>query len=135
MAALLLVSVPSIRPQFVTQWFTHLFNNDEPVSYNKAVRRAAPAVVNVYSSNMGSLSQQGPEMTSLGSGVIMNDQGYILTNQHVIKNADQIIVLKDGQVENTGTHEQLLSKDALYRDMWEAHIGAQNWSAGSGERR
>ncbi|HDU8608849.1 TPA: outer membrane-stress sensor serine endopeptidase DegS [Morganella morganii] len=91
-AALLLVSVPSIRPQFVTQWFTHLFNNDEPVSYNKAVRRAAPAVVNVYSSNMGSLSQQGPEMTSLGSGVIMNDQGYILTNQHVIKNADQILI-------------------------------------------
>ena len=52
-----------------------------------------------------------------------------------IRNANQIIVLKDGQVENTGTHEQLLSKDALYRDMWEAHIGAQNWSAGSGERR
>lgn len=49
-----------------------------------------------------------------------------------IRNANQIIVLKDGQVENTGTHEQLLSKDALYRDMWEAHIGAQNWSAGGG---
>ena len=65
MAALLLVSVPSIRPQFVTQWFTHLFNNDEPVSYNnKALRRAAPAVVNVYSSNMGSSPSRVPEMTS-----------------------------------------------------------------------
>lgn len=52
-----------------------------------------------------------------------------------IKNADQIVVLKDGQVENTGTHGQLLEKDTLYRDMWEAHIGAQNWSAGSGKRR
>ena len=50
-----------------------------------------------------------------------------------IKNADQIIVLQNGQVENTGTHQQLLDGDALYRDMWEAHIGAQNWSAGSGK--
>lgn len=52
-----------------------------------------------------------------------------------IKNADQIIVLKDGKVENNGTHQELLNQDTLYRNMWEAHIGAQNWSAGSGERR
>ena len=50
-----------------------------------------------------------------------------------IKNANQIIILQNGQVENTGTHQQLLDGDALYRDMWEAHIGAQNWSAGSGK--
>lgn len=50
-----------------------------------------------------------------------------------IKNADQIIVLQNGQVENMGTHQQLLDSDSLYRDMWEAHIGAQNWSAGSGK--
>ena len=48
-----------------------------------------------------------------------------------IKGADQIIVLKDGQVENIGKHQDLLDNDILYRDMWEAHIGAQNWSASS----
>lgn len=48
-----------------------------------------------------------------------------------IKGANQIIVLKDGQIENIGTHQDLLDNDILYRDMWEAHIGAQNWSAGS----
>lgn len=52
-----------------------------------------------------------------------------------IKNADQIIVLKDGKVKNSGTHQELLDRDNLYRTMWEAHIGAQNWSVGSGERR
>lgn len=51
-----------------------------------------------------------------------------------IKNADKIIVLKNGQVKNAGTHKFLLENDTLYKDMWEAHIGAQNWSAGSGER-
>lgn len=52
-----------------------------------------------------------------------------------IKNAHQIVVLKDGQVENMGTHQQLLNSDSLYKDMWEAHIGTQKWSVGTTERR
>ena len=50
-----------------------------------------------------------------------------------IKNADQIIVLQNGHVENIGTHQQLLDSSFLYRNLWEAHIGAQKWSVGSGK--
>lgn len=50
-----------------------------------------------------------------------------------VKNADQIIVLQNGRVKNIGSHRQLLESDALYRDMWEAHIGSKNWFAGSGK--
>lgn len=52
-----------------------------------------------------------------------------------IKNADQIIVLKEGEAQACGTHEELLSGNRLYRDMWNAHIGAKNWSAGAKEGR
>ena len=52
-----------------------------------------------------------------------------------IKNADQIIVLKEGEVQASGTHQELLAENSLYRDMWNAHIGAKNWSAGSKEGR
>lgn len=48
-----------------------------------------------------------------------------------IKNADRIIVLKNGCIEAGGTHDELLSESALYRQMWEAHIGAKSWSAGN----
>lgn len=48
-----------------------------------------------------------------------------------ITNADQIIVLKHGAIHSYGTHKQLLASDSLYRNMWEAHIGARNWSANS----
>ena len=51
-----------------------------------------------------------------------------------IKNADQIIVLKEGKVHKCGTHQDLLSSDELYQSMWEAHIGAKNWSATKVER-
>lgn len=51
-----------------------------------------------------------------------------------VKNADQIIVLENGMVNSVGTHEKLLSDGGLYKAMWDAHIGAQHWSAGSVER-
>lgn len=46
-----------------------------------------------------------------------------------IKDADNIVLLKNGTVEHYGTHEQLLEKSRLYSDMWQAHIGAKQWSA------
>ncbi len=91
-----------------------------PVSYAYAVDRAAPAVVNVNTARVvtvqpnpffsNPLFQQffgGARLpgvpdqrleTSLGSGVIINKQGYILTNRHVIAKADAIqVVLHDGR--------------------------------------
>lgn len=87
-----------------------------PVSYAQAVRRASPAVVNIYTSQQviarPSLLLDSPILrrffgdlnkprqrtqTSLGSGVIMSTQGYVLTNYHVIENADEIeVLLSDG---------------------------------------
>jgi len=79
-------------------------------SYAAAVRAAAPAVVNVYSARRlqpGSSPlperdpppAQGEVASSLGSGVIVDARGYILTNQHVVDRADQIRVqLADGRI-------------------------------------
>lgn len=69
------------------------------LSFAQAVRRAAPAVVNIYSIN---IDRQRPLQTGslqgLGSGVLMSQRGFILTNYHVIKKADEIIVaLQDGR--------------------------------------
>lgn len=47
-----------------------------------------------------------------------------------IQNADQIVVLEKGRVADCGRQEELLTRCPLYRDMWEAHIGAKNWSVG-----
>lgn len=50
-----------------------------------------------------------------------------------IKDADRIVLLKNGQIEAAGTHEELLYNSELYRGMWKAHIGAKSWAAGKEE--
>lgn len=45
-----------------------------------------------------------------------------------IKNADNIVVLKNGAIVAQGTQEQLLEKCPLYQDMWRSHLGAKNWA-------
>ena len=46
-----------------------------------------------------------------------------------IKQADNIVVLKDGSVLAQGKQDELLENCPLYQQMWQAHIGTKNWSA------
>ena len=87
-------------------------------SYATTVKNAAPSVVNIQTTKIiterqnplakdplfkhffgDSVGEPRKRMeSSLGSGVIVSPQGYILTNHHVIKAADEIMVaLKDGR--------------------------------------
>jgi len=88
-----------------------------PVSYADAVKKAAPAIVNIYTAKVvteqtryadpvfqyffGAPTPHKRMQTSLGSGVIMSEQGIILTNHHVVADATEIQVsLTDGRTAN-----------------------------------
>ncbi|MGB6486260.1 MAG: trypsin-like peptidase domain-containing protein [Steroidobacteraceae bacterium] len=87
----------------------------ERFSYAAAVQRAAPAVVNIYTARLvteridpsplgelfGNVLPQYRQRIerSLGSGVIVDNSGHIVTNYHVIANAGAIRVqLADGRI-------------------------------------
>ena len=92
-----------------------------PSSYALAVNVAAPAVVNIYSSKtvteethpllqdpnfrfffgLQSSEPRKRMKSSLGSGVIIDEGGYLITNNHVIDGADEIkVALRDGRTTN-----------------------------------
>ena len=85
-------------------------------SFADAVRRAGPAVVNIYTARVVDASATKPSGAnpllqqhlpavrqrvegSLGSGVIVDASGHIITNHHVVQGADEIRVqLADGRI-------------------------------------
>jgi Do/DeqQ family serine protease len=85
-----------------------LFPGHDAWSYADAVQRAGPAVVNIYTTRtvselvqpsglgafFGNTAPRFRNRTerSLGSGVIVDTEGHIATNNHVIENADQVRV-------------------------------------------
>lgn len=105
------VETADLSPEADAEW-------SGPASYASAVRRASPSVVNIYTQkklararhpllddpffqrffNNRNLPQQQRMQSSLGSGVIISADGYILTNNHVVNEADEIVVqLQDGR--------------------------------------
>lgn len=104
------------KPEAVVQTFALTAG---PVSYADAVKKASPSVVNVYTTKLtvkkGKSLFSDPRLqryfgnrfttrpyvkreNSLGSGVIISSDGLIMTNNHVIQNAEEIrVVLSDGR--------------------------------------
>lgn len=47
-----------------------------------------------------------------------------------VQNADCIYVLKDGEIEESGNHTELMQKDGLYSRMWNEYQTSVNWKVG-----
>ncbi|MEC8207390.1 MAG: trypsin-like peptidase domain-containing protein, partial [Pseudomonadota bacterium] len=99
-AFLVVLFSPSLRSALLPNMNLPVAISSQHMSFADAVQRAAPSVVTIFSESISNQPRYKRQNTvqALGSGVIMSQDGYILTNYHVIKNADLIIItLADGR--------------------------------------
>lgn len=97
-AIVLLLLIPSLRENNLDALniFQTPPQKTHALSYAKAVSIASPAVVNIYTQEIQidvGYDHAPQKISRLGSGVIMDAGGYILTNFHVVENADLVLVL------------------------------------------
>jgi len=72
------------------------------------------------------LVQRAFEQLSKGKTVIM-----IAHRLTTVRNADRIFVLREGQVEETGTHDSLVEQGDLYAKMWQDYQTSVSWKVGA----
>jgi ABC-type bacteriocin/lantibiotic exporter with double-glycine peptidase domain len=53
---------------------------------------------------------------------ILNHLYFNLARLMKVRNADKIIVLKDGRAFEEGTHDELLARNGLYAEMWNMQL-------------
>lgn len=90
-------------------------NTEVQTDITQAVEKVGPAVVTVVGTITGQVDFFGrtTEAQSSGSGVVISTDGYVLTNNHVIDGAKQIVViLNDG----TEVDAKLINTD-IYADL------------------
>ena len=66
-------------------------------SISSVVEKVAPSVVSIVTASVNRYTMD-TEQSGAGTGVILSDTGYILTNKHVVKNSTQLrVVTSDGE--------------------------------------
>lgn len=86
------------------------FKKDGALSITEAFQKVAPAVVTVSTKGVATFNgffQQ--EVEGIGSGFIINEDGYILTNYHVIEGAKEVSVTLS---DNTTVSAKVVNYDA-----------------------
>ena len=109
----LIVALLVIAGEFAAQGTVGAQEGDEEqeqLSTPDLVARVAPAVVTVINGQLTDTSSDGAVPAGSGTGFIVNDNGRIITNQHVVAGGDEFVVIF---MDGTERKAELLGADPI----------------------
>lgn len=106
------------------------------LSIARAILKDAPIVVLDEATAYVDPENEALVQTALAGLLAGGDKTLIVVAHRLstITEADQILVIDQGQILARGSHESLLETCELYRAQWQAHMTARDWQFGQEER-
>lgn len=97
------------------------------ISIARALLKDAPVIL--LDEATSSLDPENEVLIQQAISALVEDKTVIVIAHRLqsICNADQIVVLEDGNVTEKGDHDSLLKKDGLYARLWNEQNSAGNW--------
>ncbi|MCR4599889.1 MAG: ABC transporter ATP-binding protein/permease [Acetatifactor sp.] len=97
------------------------------ISIARALLKDAPVIL--LDEATSSLDPENEVLIQQAISALVEDKTVIVIAHRLqsVCNADQIVVLDGGRVEEIGNHEQLLAKNGLYAKLWNEQNHAGNW--------
>ncbi|MEL6325462.1 MAG: ABC transporter ATP-binding protein [Cyanobacteria bacterium J06626_23] len=106
------------------------------LSIARAILKDAPIVVLDEATAYVDPENEALVQTALSGLLAQGDKTLIIVAHRLstITEADQILVIDQGQIVDQGTHAELLERCKLYRSQWQAHVTAREWQFGEAGR-
>ncbi len=123
-----IMTLPEGYKTLIGEGGVHLSGGEQQrISIARAILKDSPVVVLDEATAYADPENEAKIQMAL-SGVLKNKTVVVIAHRlYTITDVDQILVVNEGEIEERGTHKELLDKSGLYRNMWDIHVKARNW--------
>lgn len=102
------------------------------VSIARAILKDAPIVIFDEATSYADIENERKIQIALENMLKDKTTIMIAHRLHTIKNVDKIVVFDEGKIKEQGTHQSLLKKQGLYKEMWKAYVENENMALEGG---
>lgn len=95
------------------------------VSIARAILKDAPIIIFDEATSYADIENERKIQIALENMLKGKTTIMIAHRLHTIKNVDKIVVFDKGEIKEEGSHNELVSKNGLYKDMWETYIESE----------
>lgn len=101
------------------------------ISIARAILKDAPIIL--LDEATASVDPENEKHIQMAINELVKDKTLVVIAHRLstIRSADQILVIEDGELVQSGTHNQLLKEDGKYKDFWDKRMKAKSWQIGS----
>ena len=102
------------------------------ISIARAILKDAPIII--FDEATASIDPENEHLIQSAIDHLSEGKTMTIANKiNTIKNADQIIVLDEGQIVQRGTHQELIQEHGIYRDFLSIRDQSESWKIETGE--